>query len=64
MSYNWKLFNKRIPIKASAKSIYDAWTTQHGLESWFLRLAQFTKPNVIIRSKNDHFEAGDDYQWL
>ena len=64
MSYNWRRFTKRIPIKASAKAIYEAWTTQQGLESWFLRLAQFTKKDGSIRSKNSHIEAGDKYKWL
>lgn len=64
MSYNWKQFIKRIPIKAPPKSIYDAWATQQGLESWFLRLAQFTKTDGTIRSKNSHIEAGDIYKWL
>lgn len=64
MSYNWKQFIKRIPIKAPPKSIYDAWATQQGLESWFLRLAQFTKTDGTIRSKNSHIEAGDNYKWL
>ena len=63
-SYNWKQFVKRIPIKAPAKSIYDAWATQQGLESWFLRQALFTKPDGAIRSKNDHVKAGDKYNWL
>ncbi|MBC7874811.1 MAG: SRPBCC domain-containing protein [Ferruginibacter sp.] len=64
MSYNWKKFTRRIPIKASAKAIYDAWTTQQGLESWFLRLAQFNKAGGGLRPKNSHAEAGDRYKWL
>lgn len=64
MSYNWKQFTKRIPIKASAKAIYDAWTTQQGLESWFLRLAQFTKADGSPRPKTNNIEAGDTYKWL
>ncbi len=64
MPYNWKQFTKRIPIKASAKAIYDAWATQQGLESWFLRLAQFTKADGSSRPKNNHVEAGDRYKWL
>ena len=64
MSYNWKQFTKRISIKASAKAIYAAWTTQQGLESWFLRLAQFTKNDGGIRPKNSAIEAGDKYKWL
>ena len=63
-SYNWKQFTKRIPIKAPPKAIYDAWTTQQGLESWFLRLAQFTKADGTLRSKNSHVEAGDTYKWI
>ena len=62
--YNWKQFIKRIPIKAPPKAIYDAWATQQGLESWFLRLAQFTKANGTIRSKNSQVETGDHYKWL
>ncbi len=64
MSRNWKQFTKRIPIHAPAKSIYDAWTTQQGLESWFLRLAQFTSTDGTLRSKNTPIEKGDTYKWL
>jgi len=64
MPINWKEFTLRVPIKAPAKSIYDAWTTQQGLESWFLRLARFTKPDNTIRPRNSHVEAGDKYKWL
>ena len=63
MSYNWKQFTKRIPIKASAKAIYTALTTQQGLETWFLRLAQFTKADGGVRTKNSQIEVGDKYEW-
>lgn len=55
---------RRIPVKASAKSIYDAWTTQAGLESWFLRLAQFTGPDGQTRHRNSPIAKGDRYKWL
>lgn len=64
MDYNWKQFIKRIPIKAPAKAIYEAWTTQQGLESWFLRLARFTKADGTPRPKNRSIEPGDRYKWL
>jgi uncharacterized protein YndB with AHSA1/START domain len=64
MAYNWKQFTKRVPIKASAKAIYDAWTTQQGLESWFLRLAQFTKTANTPRPRNSPIEKGDRFKWL
>ena len=63
-TYNWKQFSKRVPIKASPKAIYDAWATQQGLESWFLRLAEFTKTDGSLRPKNSHIEKGDTYKWL
>ena len=31
MAYNWKQITKRIPIKASAKSIFDTLVMQQGL---------------------------------
>ena len=64
MAYNWKQFTRRIPVKASPKAIYDAWTTQQGLESWFLRLAQFTKADGTARPNNSAVENGDHYKWL
>jgi uncharacterized protein YndB with AHSA1/START domain len=64
MSYNWKQFSKRIPVKAPVKTLYTAWTTQQGLESWFLRLAQFTDAGGSIRPKNAPAETGDTYKWL
>lgn len=64
MSGQWKQFTKRIPVKASAKAIYDAWATQQGLESWFLRLAQFTKNDGTPKARNMGIEKGDRYKWL
>ncbi len=64
MSFNWKEFTRRIPVKAPAKAIYEAWSTQQGLESWFLRLAQFTSTSGAIRNKQEQVQAGDKYKWL
>ena len=64
MARNWKQFTKKIPVKASVKSIYGAWTTQQELENWFLRLAQFTKEDGTLRTKNDPIQKGDKYKWL
>lgn len=64
MANDWKQFVKRIPIKAPAKSIYEAWATQQGLETWFLRLAQFTKADGTVRQKNSNVEPADRYIWF
>ncbi|MEK7224760.1 MAG: SRPBCC domain-containing protein [Bacteroidota bacterium] len=63
-AYNWKQFSKRVPVKTLPKAIYDAWSTQQGLENWFLRLAQFTKADGSIRPRNSPVEKGDRYKWL
>jgi len=63
-AYNWKQFTKRITIHSSTESIYDAWTTQQGLESWFLRLAEFKTPNGVARKRNEPIQKGDRYKWL
>jgi uncharacterized protein YndB with AHSA1/START domain len=64
MPVNWNQFTKRINVSASPKAIYEAWSTQNGLESWFLRLAQFTKPDGKQRPRNSPMEKGDRYKWL
>jgi uncharacterized protein YndB with AHSA1/START domain len=61
--YNWNHFTKRITIKASTQEIFNAWTTQSGLEKWFLRRAEFTDKNKNIRDRNSSVIAGDTYQW-
>jgi uncharacterized protein YndB with AHSA1/START domain len=62
--YNWKQFTKRITIDAEPQVIFKAWSTRHGLESWFLRLAEFKKSDGTMRNQNENVEAGDQYKWL
>jgi uncharacterized protein YndB with AHSA1/START domain len=63
-SYNWKTFTKRITINRAKEIIYRAWATQAGLENWFLRLAEFTKPDGTLRNRNEAVQQGDKYKWL
>jgi uncharacterized protein YndB with AHSA1/START domain len=63
-TYNWKQFTKRITIHSSPQSIYNAWTTQEGLESWFLRLAEFKTPDGLMRKRNESIQQRDRYKWL
>jgi uncharacterized protein YndB with AHSA1/START domain len=63
-TYNWKQFTKRITIDAALKSIFNAWSTQQGLESWFLRSAQFKDPGGVLRIKDEPVQKGDRYKWL
>jgi uncharacterized protein YndB with AHSA1/START domain len=62
--YNWKQFVKRISVHSSAERIYNAWATQNGLESWFLRLAEFKTPVGSLRRRDQPVMQGDRYKWL
>jgi uncharacterized protein YndB with AHSA1/START domain len=61
--YNWNHFTKRITINAPTEKIYDSWATQAGLESWFLRKAEFTDRNKKVRERNANVQPGDTYEW-
>ncbi|MBS1915886.1 MAG: hypothetical protein JST87_06385 [Bacteroidetes bacterium] len=62
--FNWNEFIKRITINAEPRKIYQAWATQQGLESWFLRKAEFTSVDNTIRKKDEYIQPNDKYQWL
>jgi len=62
--HDWSRFVQRVSIKADHQRIYDAWGTQKGLESWFLRKAEFTKPEGNARDEASPVSKGDTYEWL
>jgi uncharacterized protein YndB with AHSA1/START domain len=62
--YDWIRFTKRITINAVTNEIFNAWTTQSGLEKWFLRKAEFTDSSNNIRDRNSSIQSGDVYEWF
>ena len=62
--YDWSRFVKRVAVFAAPETVYRAWTTQQGLESWFLRLAEFTGPRGALRKQPEFCQPGDHYKWL
>jgi hypothetical protein len=62
--FDWSSFTRRITINAKQHDIYRSWATQSGLEKWFLRLAEFTKPDQSHRGKDYQIQKGDTYKWL
>lgn len=62
--YDWSKFQLRITIKAEMAAVYKAWTTQQGLEKWFLRSAIFHNLNEVKRHRTEFVHAGDDYVWM
>jgi len=63
MNIPFKQFTKRIPIDVPAPMIYQAWTTQSGLESWFLREAIFKDANGQQKPPDAPIHKGDQYRW-
>jgi len=63
-TYHWKQFIKRITIRAEARNIFNMWTTQQGLEKWFLKSAEFKTSAGISRQKNEAVQKEDRYKWL
>lgn len=63
MNNSWTKFIKRIPVATDVATVYKAWTTQDELEKWFLRKAEFTKPNGGLRNRNEAIQKGDQYDW-
>ena len=56
-------FTKKIYIKAPIEKLYWCWATKEGIESWFLRKAQFIKEDGKIRDSAEQTQAGDSYIW-
>ena len=64
MSVNeWSRFILRTPINASRSAIFNAWTSQSGLESWFLRSSPFTDKNGRQKTADEKVSQGDQYRW-
>jgi hypothetical protein len=62
--YDWSKFELRININADVETIYRAWTTQDGIESWFLRSATYVSTDNRRRQRDEPIEKGDRYTWL
>ena len=60
---NWNSFTKKIAIKTPIDEVYQAWSTQKGIESWFLRCAIYTSTDGKKKAPNELIEAGDTYLW-
>ena len=64
MAHDWTQFQLRINIDGtSIKEVYDSWTTQHGLEQWFLRKAEFRAENGNFRHSGEQLRKEDQFKW-
>jgi len=60
---SFEAFTKKIYIKADLKKLYWCWATKEGIESWFLRKAEYTTPDGKPRETKEEIQSGDTYVW-
>ncbi len=58
----WNSFTKKIHIKAPIELLYQSWTTEEGICSWFLRNAIYEREGTRI-AKDSLIQEGDLYTW-
>ena len=63
-AYDWSQFVLRINVKVPIDKIYKAWATKDGIESWFLRNADFAYDDNGLRKANEFIQPGDKYTWM
>lgn len=61
---NWDRFVVRIDVKAPPEKLYAAWATRAGIESWFLRLSEYTSADGAVRPVAEPVQKGDTYKWM
>lgn len=62
-SNDWSQFKRRIFIRSSAASVYDAWAKQGALEQWFLKKAQFYRETDTALQNGEDIKSGDRFEW-
>lgn len=60
-SFKWSEFTLRMPIRAGLQQIYDYWSTQQGMEKWFLRSCEYYSPDGDLKGINTPMLKNDTY---
>ena len=60
---DWTKFTIKADFNTDVRSIYQAWTTPEGLESWFLRKANFYAIAGRLREPHESILKEDVYEW-
>ncbi len=60
---DWTVFTRRISIHQEAAMLFNAWSSQSALETWFLSSAVFYR-NGIAKNPKETIEVGDSYRWM
>jgi uncharacterized protein YndB with AHSA1/START domain len=61
--HNWTKFTVTADFNTDLMSVYKAWSTPAGLESWFLRKANFYTITGRLREPHESILKEDAYEW-
>ena len=59
--YDWTQFHVHMYYLAPIEDVFARFATSAGLESFFVRLAEFTTTEGVTRLPAEQYEAGDRY---
>ena len=62
--HDWSRFTVRVDVKAAPGELYRAWATRQGMEAWFLRLSEYSRPDGSLLANDELAKTGDSYKWL
>jgi len=62
MKYDWTKFTMRIPIEKNKSDVFKTWSSQKGIESWFLRKALYFDNGKQIPA-NQEIKKGNTFRW-
>ncbi len=62
-AYDWSKFEINYFYPASLEKVFQAWSTCHGLKSFFIGSIDVTNGAGIKRSDDECFQNGDRYAW-
>src|SRR5581483_3876112 len=61
--HNWTRFTITADFNTALMNVYKAWSTPAGLESWFLRKANFYTITGRLREPHESILKEDTYEW-
>lgn len=60
----WNSFEKKIYIKSTKAALFELWSTEKGITSWFLSAAHFKNKEGASRKVDEQIQVGDTYTWF
>jgi Activator of Hsp90 ATPase homolog 1-like protein len=60
---DWTSFERKVVINRGLSDVYEQWVVPNNLLKWFLKEADFFKPDKSLRDPETYIKKGDLYIW-